>query len=65
MAKSAHTAVSFSQPGYSDSLNGKAQHTHIPRIWNRNDTTFNNTMIDGGGTLECGICGQILYDCQS
>lgn len=60
-----HSATSFMEGTYSDSVNGKAQHTHIPRIYNRADTTFNSTMIDGGGTLECGICGQILYDNQS
>ena len=64
MAKTAHTAVSFGTAGYSDSLNGKAQHTHIPRPYNA-DTTFNSTMIIGGGTQECGICGQVLYDNQS
>lgn len=64
MAKTAHTAVSFASTGYTDSLNGKAQHTHIPRQYNI-DTTFNSTMIIGGGTTECGICGQILNDNQS
>lgn len=49
MAKTAHTAVSFACTGYSDSVNGKAQHTHIPRQYNA-DTTFNSTMIIGGGT---------------
>lgn len=54
------------QPGaYTDSMNGKAQHTHIPRPYNGADTTFNSTMIQGGGTQECGICGMILYDNQS
>jgi hypothetical protein len=65
MAKTAHTAVSFGTPNYTESVNGKAQHTHIPRPYNGADTTYNNTMIQGGGTQECGICGQILYDNQS
>lgn len=65
MSKTAHTASSFMQPGaYTDSMNTKAWHTHIPRPYNA-DTTFNSTMIIGGGTTECGICGMILYDNQS
>lgn len=66
MAKTAHTASSFMQPGaYTDSMNGKTQHTHIPRPYNGADTTFNSTMVQGGGTQECGICGMVLYDNQS
>lgn len=65
MAKTSHSQVSFGTNNYSDSLNGKAQHTHIPRIYGRQDITFNNTMVDGGGCLECAICGQVLYDCQT
>lgn len=43
-------------------MNGKAQHTHIPRVYNGVDKTFNSMAIPGGGCLECGICGEILQD---
>jgi hypothetical protein len=62
MAVTAHATVNIGNIGHTDSMNGKAFHTHIPRIYGRQDTTFNNTMIDGGGCVECGICGEVLMD---
>lgn len=60
----AHTATSLGNVDHITSMNGKAQHTHIPRIYNGIETTFNSTMITGGGCLECGICGEVLQDGQ-
>lgn len=48
-----------------DRQNSKPTHTHIPRIYNAYDTTFNAMTLPGGGCLECAICGQILQDSQS
>lgn len=65
MAKTAHTAVNIGNIGHMDSMNGKATHTHIPRIYGAHNTEFNNTMISGGGCVECGICGEVLMDSQT
>lgn len=46
-------------------MNGKAQHTHIPRRYNGIDQTFNTVKIPGGGLVECGICGEVLMDCDT
>lgn len=59
-----HTATQIGT-GHTTSMNGKSQHTHIPRIYSGKDTTFNSTMIDGGGMLECGLCGEVLQDTSS
>lgn len=57
-----HVATQIQNDNHSGSMNGKTQHTHIPRIYNGQDTTFNSMKIPAGGCLECGICGEILQD---
>lgn len=63
--KSAHSTTNLGNDGHRASLNGKPQHTHIPRIYNGIDKTFNSFPIPGGGVLECAICGEILTDSQT
>ena len=62
---SSHSATHYQNDNHISSLNGKAFHTHIPRQYNGIDKTFNSHSIQGGGLQECGICGEILTDCQS
>lgn len=60
-----HSAVGYKNNNHMDSMNGKATHTHIPRMYNGIDTTFNSTMIIGGGMQECGVCGEVMTDCHT
>lgn len=60
-----HTTTDYGNSDHGLSFNGKPAHTHIPRIYGRQDVTFNSTMIDGGGMQECGICGEVLTDTQT
>lgn len=59
---STHVATDIGNTSHISNQNGKSQHTHIPRIYNGMDKTFNTMTIPAGGCLECGICGEILQD---
>ena len=58
----AHVATSLGNDDHIGNQNSKPQHTHIPRVYNGVDTTFNSMKQPGGGSLECGVCGEILQD---
>lgn len=57
-----HVATDIGNTNHMANQNGKPTHTHIPRIYDGVNQTFNTMKIPAGGALECGICGEILQD---
>lgn len=57
-----HTATDYGNSDHIANQNGKPTHTHIPRIYNGVDQTFNNFRRPGSGVQECGVCGEVLTD---
>ena len=60
-----HVPTHINNNNHMDSLNGKGFHTHIPRIYDGVNKTFNSPQVAGGGMLECGICGEVLLDSRN
>lgn len=54
--------ISPSDASHATSLNGKPQHTHIPIIAT---SKLAGQATIGGGSMTCGICGEILAQIET